>query len=61
MRARFMALGAVTLALAGCQEKLSAPGDCPGICPGDQSVVFDTLITPVFGGDSTYGPGNVGG
>ena len=56
-----MALGAVTLALAGCQEKLSAPGDCPGICPGDQSVVFDTLITPVFGGDSTYGPGNVGG
>lgn len=59
--ARFMALGAVTLALAGCQEKLSAPGDCPGICPGDQSVVFDTLITPVFGGDSTYGPGNVGG
>lgn len=59
--ARFMALGAATLALAGCQEKLSAPGDCPGICPGDQSVVFDTLITPVFGGDSTYGPGNVGG
>jgi hypothetical protein len=56
-----MALGAVTLALAGCQEKLSAPGDCPGICPGDRSVVFDTLITPVFGADSTFGPGNVGG
>jgi hypothetical protein len=53
--------GAVLLALAACQEKLSAPGDCPGICPGDRSVVFDTLITPVAGQDSTFGPGNVGG
>ena len=62
MRAgRLLALGAVLLGLAGCQEKLAAPGDCPGICPGDRSVVFDTLITPVVGGDSTYGPGNVGG
>ena len=62
MRAgRLLALGAVVLALAGCQEKLAAPGDCPGICPGDRSVVFDTLVTPLVGGDSTYGPGNVGG
>ena len=49
------------LGVAACQEKLAAPGDCPGICPGDRSVVFDTVITPVAGQDSTYGPGNVGG
>lgn len=62
MRAlRLVALGAAALTLAGCQEKLAAPGDCPGICPGDRSVVFDTLVTPIVGADSTYGPGNVGG
>lgn len=58
---RLLALGAAALTLAGCQEKLAAPGDCPGICPGDRSVVFDTLVTPIVGADSTYGPNNVGG
>ena len=56
-----VALGALAMGLAGCQEKLATPGDCPGICPGEHSAVFDTLITPVVGQDSTYGPGNVGG
>lgn len=52
---------ALLVGLTACQEKLAAPGDCPGICPGDRSVVFDTVVTPVPGQDSTYGPGNVGG
>ena len=56
-----LVIAAFTVSLAACQEKLSAPGDCPGICPGDRSTVFDTVVTAVPGQDSTYGPGNVGG
>ncbi len=47
-------LAAFALVLAGCQEKLAAPGECPGICPGDRSEIRDTTLLPVFGRDSTY-------
>lgn len=50
--------GAVLLAAgalaAGCQEKLTAPADCPQLCPGGQPVVYDTVLNPIPGGDSSY-------
>ena len=40
--------------LAGCQEQLTAPAECPELCPGGQSRVFDIVITPLAGTDSSY-------
>ncbi len=51
---RGAALLAAGAAAAGCQEKLTAPADCPQLCPGGQPVVYDTVISPVPGGDSSY-------
>jgi hypothetical protein len=42
------------LASAGCQEKLTAPADCPALCPGGSSEVFDEVITPIAGADSSF-------
>jgi hypothetical protein len=46
------------LALAGCQEKLTAPADCPALCPGGQPQIFDEVFTAIPGADSSY-PGYV--
>ena len=40
--------------LAGCQEQLTAPAECPELCPGGQSRVFDIVITPLANTDSSY-------
>jgi hypothetical protein len=40
--------------LAGCQEKLTAPGDCPALCPGGELDLRDTIVNPEPGGDDTY-------
>lgn len=42
------------LALVGCQEKLTAPADCPALCPGGSSEVFDEVISPISGADSSF-------
>ena len=42
------------LALAGCQEKLTAPADCPALCPGGQPQIFDEVFTAIPGADSSY-------
>lgn len=49
--AAFVLLAAV---LTGCQERLTAPADCPELCPGGQSRVFDTIITPIPNSDTSY-------
>lgn len=41
-------------ALLGCQEKLTAPADCPALCPGDGLTLRDTVLTPEPGRDDTY-------
>ncbi len=53
---RLVRAGAVALAVAlgACQENLSAPAECPALCPGEQIIVRDTTILPITGGDSTY-------
>ena len=42
------------LALAGCQERLTAPADCPTLCPGGQPQIFDEVFTAIAGADSSY-------
>jgi hypothetical protein len=41
-------------AITGCQERLTAPAECPELCPGGQSQVFDTVLNPIAGKDSSY-------
>lgn len=47
-----VSLAALAIGIASCQEDLTAPGDCPGICPSDNLVVADTVLDAVL--DSTY-------
>jgi hypothetical protein len=42
------------MALAGCQERLTAPADCPALCPGGSSQVFDEVFTAIPGADSSF-------
>ena len=44
MRASRLAAAAVLIAAAGCQEKLTAPGDCPGLCPSGTTELFDEVV-----------------
>jgi len=45
------ALGAALV--AGCQERLAAPADCPNLCPGGY-VIVDTVLTAVADGDTSF-------
>ncbi len=49
-----LAFGLLTLALAGCQDRITTPGTCPDLCPGDPIVIRDTTILAIPGGDSTF-------
>ena len=42
------------LTIAGCQEKLTAPADCPALCPGGQPQIFDEVFTAIDGADSSF-------
>ena len=37
---------ALVAVIAGCQERLTAPADCPELCPGGNQSVFDTVLPP---------------
>ena len=42
-------------ALSGaCSEKLLTPVNCPELCPGGQIVVYDTVLNPIVGADSSF-------
>jgi hypothetical protein len=41
-------------AVAACQEQLTAPADCPGLCPGGTAQVFDTIVPAVQDRDSSF-------
>ena len=53
MKLRHIIWGSVVV-LSGCQEKLTSPAECPALCPGGQPQVFDELISPISGGDSSF-------
>jgi hypothetical protein len=40
--------------LCGCQERLTSPGECPALCPGGAPQVFDEVLTPIVGADSSF-------
>jgi hypothetical protein len=43
----------LALIMTGCQERLTAPGQCPELCPGGNAEVFDTVLNPTPGLDSS--------
>jgi hypothetical protein len=49
---------AAFLAVAGastaCQERLTAPAECPELCPGGEAQVFDTVLAPLPNSDTSY-------
>lgn len=54
MRTTLLAVAAMAVMLTACQEKLTAPGDCPGLCPSDNLVVEDVILPAATGLDSTF-------
>ncbi|HEU4680756.1 MAG TPA: hypothetical protein VFS51_03355 [Gemmatimonadales bacterium] len=54
MKWGFVGTAALVVVLSACQEKLTAPVDCPALCPGGQPVVFDEVFNPVVGADSSF-------
>ena len=49
--AAVVALAAVS---AGCQERLTAPAECPELCPGGEAQVFDTVLSPRPDSDTSF-------
>jgi hypothetical protein len=41
-------------AIAACQERLTSPADCPALCPGGTSEVFDTIVPALQARDSSF-------
>lgn len=57
MRVRHLGALAAILALAtlaACREELTAPGNCPALCPGSNFRVLDTIIDADAAGDSSF-------
>ena len=48
------AFGILAAAITGCQERLTAPGECPELCPGGESPVFDLVLNPLPSSDTSY-------
>jgi hypothetical protein len=47
---------ALAAVITGCQERLTAPAECPALCPGGSQQLVDTVVSPRSpGGDSTFG------
>jgi hypothetical protein len=44
----------LAVAMTGCQERLTEPAECPELCPGGESRVFDTVISPLPNSDTSY-------
>ena len=51
---RWIVLLASVLVVAGCEEELTVPGQCPELCPGGQPVVLDTIILVTEDSDTAY-------
>ena len=46
---------AAVLAAGACTDKLTTPGNCPGFCPGGDSLqTRDTILTTIVSRDSAY-------
>src|SRR5437762_2344704 len=47
-----VAIGAAIV--TACQERLTSPAECPGLCPGGSPQVFDTIAIATAGLDSSF-------
>ena len=47
-------LAGVAVATAACSEKLLTPVNCPELCPGGQITIYDTVLTPIPGSDTSF-------
>lgn len=54
MMRRLVAALAAIVALAGCRERLTVPGQCPDQCPGGTLVIRDTVIDAIVSADSSF-------
>jgi hypothetical protein len=45
---------ALGLALVGCQERLTQPGECPALCPGGTPEVLEEVLEAIPQLDSTF-------
>jgi hypothetical protein len=41
-------------AISACQEKLTSPAECPGLCPGGPQTLFESVLSPLAGLDSSF-------
>jgi hypothetical protein len=53
VRSVFGFLAAAVL-LTGCQERLTAPADCPALCPGGTAQVLDEIVEAIPLADSSF-------
>jgi hypothetical protein len=44
----------LALVLTACQEKLTSPAECPGLCPGGPQTLFESVLGPLAGLDSSF-------
>jgi len=56
MKGAWLLLLLLAVAMTACQEDLTTPGECPLLCPGGDSEVFEITLTPLPGSDSSYMP-----
>ena len=57
MRRALVGLAAVVgsaAVISACQEKLTSPAECPGLCPGGPQTLFETVLSPLAGLDSSF-------
>ena len=40
--------------ISACQEKLTSPAECPGLCPGGPQTLLETVLGPLAGLDSSF-------
>jgi hypothetical protein len=45
---------ALLIGLSGCQDEFTSPGGCPALCPGGVPQVFEEVLTPITGSDSSF-------
>jgi len=41
-------------AISACQERLTSPAECPGLCPGGPQTLFESVLSPLAGLDSSF-------
>jgi hypothetical protein len=48
------ALAVLVLAMVGCREELTMPGQCPALCPSSNVQLADTLLTSPDSADASF-------